>query len=113
MDGYAAESAIIGGELLTEKDIKQTKDISIECTDENVDIQRICWYFTATGWCAVLKAVKKMKKLGVLCPVCRGDLEGEQVGCDSCLEWLYFSCAGINKTPKSKKWFCTNCYNSH
>ena len=96
--------------MITEKELKANKNISCACLDENIDIARIKPYFTAAGWSAVLKSVKELKKQIMLCFTCKKELEGDQLSCDLCLEWMHLHCAGLKKVPKARKWFCNNCY---
>lgn len=94
----------LNGTLLTEKSIKPLKHISNSCLDENIDLHRIQAYFTKGGWLALHKALKRMKKQGWQCGQCKNTLDSEQIACDSCLQWSHFTCVGVKKNPKAKKW---------
>ncbi|KAL1447539.1 hypothetical protein MTO96_044255, partial [Rhipicephalus appendiculatus] len=43
---------------------------------------------------------------------CRGPDTGKMIACDgaSCeYKWFHFSCVGLKRTPKAKKWYCPQC----
>jgi len=99
------------GTLLTAADLKRdVKDISSACLEECLDIHRIRPYFSKETWLQIQGAIQKLKAIGWLCRVCKTELDGEQVGCDGCLEWHHFSCVGLCKAPKAKTWFCRTCF---
>lgn len=44
--------------------------------------------------------------------VCKGPEEGKMIACDglNCpVTWFHFRCVGLNRAPKSKKWYCDQC----
>lgn len=69
--------------------------------DENASIYRIRKYFTDDGWTQVMQLIKTKKNNATYyCKMCEKILEGESICCDSCLEWLHLSCAGLQKTKR-------------
>lgn len=43
---------------------------------------------------------------------CRGPDTGKMVACDNeacSYKWFHFSCVGLKRAPKEKKWFCPEC----
>ena len=96
----------------TSEDIKCINEISSACIDENLNINRIKQYFTDDSWLVLLEKVSKFMEIGWLCRICKESLNGNQIGCDSCLEWQHFDCIGIKKAPKAKTWFCRYCYSN-
>lgn len=43
---------------------------------------------------------------------CRGPETGKMVACDDAAchyKWFHFSCVGLKRAPKAKKWFCPQC----
>lgn len=112
VEAHSAEMALIGMKL-TENHIKDRDRISDAFRDENIDVHRIKQYFSSPGWLKVLELMEEKKDSDWSCVVCSIALDKEsQVGCDSCLEWYHFSCVGLNKAPKSKKWYCVRCYSN-
>lgn len=63
------------------------------------------------AWIQVQSTVEQMRTSGRqwLCKVCEQGLETRFVGCDSCLCWLHYHCAGIKQKPKGETWFCNDC----
>lgn len=109
---HAAETALLGT-LLTERDVKACPStVSSACLDDRLEFHRIRHFFSTDGWLAVLNLFSKLQDIGWLCKVCKRDIHGDSIGCDSCLEWFHFLCAGIQKAPKTKKWFCRMCYSN-
>lgn len=106
---HSANAALMGTKINVE-DIKNISEISSACLDANLQITRIKQYFTDDAWAVVLETMSKVKETGWLCRICMKSLNGDQIGCDSCLEWLHFHCIGVQKAPKAKTWFCRYCY---
>ena len=115
VENYSVESAMLHEAsslgTLTAKHIKAGR-VSNAFRDQNIDVHRIKKYFDKDGWLAILKTMEDKEKEAWSCSVCLQALDHEQIGCDSCLEWYHLNCAGLNKIPKSKKWFCISCYSS-
>ena len=104
-------SEALKGGMLTVSDVKSdVKRVSSACQDENLEIGRIQQHFNKQVWARVLKTIEMVKSVGWLSTVCRQELDGEQIGCDSCPEWHHFACAGLHKSPKAKTWYYRKCH---
>ena len=111
VETHSVEMALTGT-TLTEIHIKKKRHVSDAFRDHNIDVHRIKDYFSKSGWKKLLEMIQEKKKNDWACSVCSLALDNEQVGCDSCLEWYHFSCVGLSKQPKTKKWYCMRCYNN-
>lgn len=66
--------------------------------------------FSQDAWLCLEESIKsKQNGESWECSECDIDLETRSVGCDSCLNWYHFHCAGIKQQPRSNKWFCKSC----
>ena len=105
--------AALDGILIDEDKVEcMPEKIPMALLDENVDVYLIRKYFTADAW-LVIEDVLKQKKGNPtwMCEICHKNLSLDQsIGCDSCLKWFHFKCAGITKYPKKKTWFCRPCH---
>ena len=88
--------------------------ISPTVLDENVDYYLIRKYFTSDAWLAVENTIKEVKESVIyICKVCSRDIgEDTSVGSDHCLNWFHLKCIGKKLQPKSRYWFCFECYKS-
>jgi hypothetical protein len=60
-----------------------------------------------------LKA-RKSDNVNYICGTCNLDLGIlKSICCNSCLMWYHFKCVGIRGIPKTKMWFCIDCYNKN
>ena len=102
-------------QVLTGKTLIQAKDmkeIPAKCLDETVSLHRVRKYFHAKAWESLLTRVEHRKQNPEwYCAVCHHELGSEEsVGCDACLEWYHFKCAGLSHKPKRKVWICRQCH---
>lgn len=108
-----ATRAVMGGERLSEDAVQQNPSaIPTACLDENVSIQKVHRYFDPDGWKAVQHVYAAFRSSAQwLCELCRQDLTNmDSVVCDCCLQWVHLKCIGKRTMPKTKFWFCRDCY---
>ena len=88
--------------------------VSDAVLDSNVDVNMIQKFCTSDAWLAVQHVIENKLKLNMwTCGVCQNSLlnmECESIVCESCLCWFHFDCVGIVRKPKTKNWFCRQCY---
>lgn len=102
----------IDGTIIEEKHVETMPlNLPSSCLDKGIDINQIKHYFDSDAWLIVVTTLEARRQIGTyLCKSCDGDLSDvRSVGCDSCLSWLHYSCAGIKTEPKKKFWFCKDC----
>lgn len=82
--------------------------------DENVDIHLIRRFFTVDGWHLLTEVVQQKRNKPVfICRTCSHNLdESSSIVCDHCLLWSHLKCVGLKDRPKTKFWYCRNCYDS-
>ena len=76
--------------------------------DSHIDII-IRKFFDGDGWMALTVTMEERRQLPWFCHSCQQSLEGQSIGCDSCLNWQHWSCAAVKCQPKSKFWHCKDC----
>ena len=112
VSSYVTDAAL-SGYSIQPNDVKELYQVSHACRDEDhVVLQRIRQYFTTDAWQHVIDLMDNINKTDWKCGFCNDDLDNEQLGCDSCLERYHLKCVGLSQQPKSKQWFCRNCYNN-
>ena len=114
VESKVANSAL-AGKLIEEEEVEMRPErVSASCFDENVCLKNIQKYFSCDGWAALLHVVEAVKKHPVwYCGRCTNSISDDtenSIICDSCLVWYHFKCTGLEKTPKSKLWFCRSCH---
>ena len=98
--------------LIGEDEVEiEVQNISSAVKD-NINIDVIKHFFDEDGWKAVLHAYNERRKLPYLCKKCYKDADEpgtNAVFCDSCCEWLHYTCTGITRKPRCNIWFCKDC----
>lgn len=80
--------------------------------EEEIDINLLQPYFTNGTWRKFVKSVEAKKKKNVwICNLCNKICEDEAIFCNSCCCWFHKVCSSVNRKPKAKFWFCSNCQN--
>ena len=100
------------GQLVDEDQIEVRPELlSPALVDENVELKLVQIFFTRDGWVSLNTAIKNLNKhITYFCCVCKIDIENSlSICCDCCLLWCHLICAGLNKAPKKKHWFCKQC----
>lgn len=113
VDDDVAEKAIATSYRILEAEVEVIpENVPAVCTDENINILAIRQYFTIDGWSCVKSVLDVHKENDYwLCNLCKEELHSEgSLGCDSCLQWFHLRCLGKKTCPKTKKWFCRECY---
>ncbi|PVD34671.1 hypothetical protein C0Q70_05948 [Pomacea canaliculata] len=96
--------------IINEDDIHLTlEDIPHSCLDDSVNLSLVQHFFTADAWKLIYALIEIKKEEPWLCKCCERTLKKKSVGCDSCLCWYHFQCAGLCKQPKEEFWFCKSC----
>ena len=114
VDDDIAEKAISISYRILETEVEVVpENVPAACTDENVNILAIRQYFTIDGWSCVKAVLDAHKENDYwLCNACKEELHSEHsIGCGSCLQWFHLRCIAKKNPPKSRKWFCRECYN--
>lgn len=80
--------------------------------DDNVDVHLIRKYFTNDAWLLVKDVVARKQNNPIYrCKSCQHDLHlSPSIVCDHCLYWFHMQCVGLKRKPKTRHWFCRNCY---
>ena len=113
VDEKILDSAIKHNQLIQEEEVEcQPEKVSDAVVDDNVDVHVVRKYFTNDAWMVVEEVMKlKLDKMNWICHSCSHDLHTEEsIICDSCLLWYHFTCASLIRKPKTKNWFCRECY---
>ena len=102
---------VLQGIRAQESDVETVpENLPSSIMDKNIDINLIRKFFDNDAWTLLLSVLEVRKNLPWLCSICNADLsQVRSVGCDSCLSWLHYSCAGIKKEPSCKYWYCKSC----
>ncbi|KAK7114682.1 hypothetical protein V1264_000704 [Littorina saxatilis] len=111
--GEADTIRALKGELLSEQSVEQVPSaVPTAVLDVNISIIKVRRYFDMDGWTAVQHVYSAVRSsLRTVCALCDDDLLNTQsISCDSCLRSLHLLCAGKRSRPKTKFWFCRNCY---
>jgi hypothetical protein len=97
-------------EVYSADDIKPTAQISTCVLDKAVDVNLVKHFIDVNAFSELTKRIADKSNTNYTCSTCEGDLSDvRSVGCDACLHWQHYSCAGIKTEPKLKYWFCKNC----
>ena len=83
-------------------------DIGHVGMSDDIDLEMIRDYVTNETF----QNLKLLKSTHVWnCSFCKKILGNDpNIMCDSCLSWYHFACVGLYKEPKTKNWFCRNCF---
>ena len=95
-------------ELIEEESVEcRPERVSSAVLDDNVDINLVRHFFSQDAWLVVEDVVQRKKDFDLwICNMCQHELDGDNIICESCLEWFHYGCVG---KPKSKNWFCRKC----
>ena len=100
----------VSGMLLGQESVETIpENIPSAALDSHVDVNIIRKFFDGDGWMALTAAMEERRQLPWFCHSCQDTLEGQSIGCDSCLNWQHWSCAAVKGQPKSKFWYCKDC----
>ncbi|KAG5875020.1 hypothetical protein JTB14_004904 [Gonioctena quinquepunctata] len=105
---------IINGIFLENFDLKMLpEEISHAVLDEAIDIHMIRSFCTEEAFDKIVNLVEQKRlRQRWPCSVCGEDTQKNHTGlcCRGCLLWRHIRCAGLCRRPKSKLWFCRECY---
>ena len=111
VDKAVVTEALNNGTLIDEESVECLPEkIPDSITDENVDVHLVRKHFTSDAWSLVEEVIKVKEKLMWICNVCHHDLTPSSIVCNGCLLWYDFKCVGLSKQPKTRHWFCRNCW---
>ena len=100
----------VSGMLLGQESVETIpENIPSASLDPHVDINIVRKYFDGDGWACLTATMKERRELPWFCHSCQETLDGKSIGCDSCLNWQHWGCAGVKTQPKTKFWYCKDC----
>jgi hypothetical protein len=110
VDGSVCENAL-QGELIPEEEVEvRPNNVSVACLDKAVCVDSLQRYFTSDAWKLVRNVIDQKRKQNVFaCPICSKNANESAIICECCLQWFHKQCCGLNKKPKVKDWFCSQC----